>query len=239
MGKVKVFWMKRNVEESREKILEAERTRDASLAELRSADRDARSKRTAEAAIMKTFKVLAKEADQLVKWPGANVESVPIANRCLNPLKVMLRLDGFAKELNANQDFLNTTSGAIYLPTGKLIPHHPGNMLSRETNTEYVGPDYPSPLIDDFMLQIQTPDIIEILQMTLGYGITGHSREKQFIICYGPSNSGKTKLLPLVKANSTVLLHNGPRLRDWSWCKIRRRRYTTSLEARGCAHSWS
>lgn len=36
--------------------------------------------------------------------------------------------------------------------------------------------------------------------MTLGYGVTGHSKEKQFVICYGPSNSGKTKLFSLIKA---------------------------------------
>jgi P4 family phage/plasmid primase-like protien len=200
MGKVKAFWMKRSTDESRTKILEAERARDASLAELHIANRDVRSERTAEVTIMRTFRASEKDADQLAKWPGPDVESVPIATRCLTPLKSILKLDGFAKELNANRDFLNTTSCAIHLPTTKLIPHHPSNMLSRETDSEYVGPDYPSPLIDAFMLQIQTPDIIKVLQMTLGYGITGHSREKHFVICYGPSNSGKTKLLSLIKA---------------------------------------
>jgi P4 family phage/plasmid primase-like protien len=170
------------------------------LADLHETKTNARSKKTAEIAIMRIFRASEKDADKLAKWPGPDVESMPIATRCLTPLKAMLRLDGFAKELNANRDYSNTSSDAIHLPTGKLIPHHPSNMLSRETDTEYVGPNYPSPLIDDFMLQIQTLDITEVLQMTLGYGITGHSREKLFVICCGPSNSGKTKLLALVKA---------------------------------------
>ncbi|GAQ92639.1 hypothetical protein KFL_010800030 [Klebsormidium nitens] len=200
MGKVKAFWVKRIAGEGREKVLEAERARDASLAKLHDAKQDARSRRSAETAIQRAFKALERDADHLAKWLGPDVESLPIATRCLTPLQSMLKLDGFAKKLNASRDHLNTTSGAIHLPTGKLTPHHPSNMLSRETDTEYVGPDYPSPLINEFMLQIQTPKIIKVLQMTLGYGITGHSREKQFIIWHGPSNSAKTKLLDLVRA---------------------------------------
>ncbi|GAQ93678.1 hypothetical protein KFL_018060010, partial [Klebsormidium nitens] len=87
-----------------------------------------------------------------------------------------------------------------HLVTGKLIPHHPSNMLSKETSTEYEGPDYPSPLIDKFMLEVQTKEIVRVLQMTLGYGITGHSREKQFVIMQGASNSGKSKLVAMLSA---------------------------------------
>jgi hypothetical protein len=71
-------------------------------------------------------------------------------------------------------------------------------MLSKETATEYEGPDYPSPLIDKFMLEVQTKEIVPVLQMTLGYGITGHSKEKQFLIMYGPSNSANTRLIAIV-----------------------------------------
>lgn len=133
------------------------------------------------------------------KWQGPDVESVPITGRCLVPLKKLLKVEKFAKELDIARDYLNTASGAIHLPTGDLIPHHPSNMLSKEYPTKYEGHAYPSPLVDDFMQQIQPPEMIPGLQMTLGYGITGHSREKQFCIWYGPSTSGKTALANAVK----------------------------------------
>jgi phage/plasmid-associated DNA primase len=160
--------------------------------------KDVRKKKSNERAILKAFQQSKQGAEKLTKWQGPDVESVPIAIRCIVPLRRLLRVNNFAKELNAAHDFLNTTSGAVYLPTGQLIPHHPSNMLSKESSTDYEGPTYPSPLIDEFMLQVQTAEIIPILQMTLGYGITGHSKEKQFIIMYGPSNSSKTMLVAML-----------------------------------------
>jgi putative DNA primase/helicase len=153
----------------------------------------------AERAIMANFKMELKKTPAPM-WDGAEVESVLIAHRCLIPLKVNLRVQDFASLLNANCDYLNTTSGSIDLRTGELFAHHPSNMLSKEICTLYEGPNYPSPLIDQFMGQVQSEEIVPILQMTLGYhGITGHSKEKQFIVMHGPTNSGKTKVVTAVR----------------------------------------
>jgi phage/plasmid-associated DNA primase len=132
-------------------------------------------------------------------WRGAAVESVPIAQRCLILLKVNLRVRDFASSLNANRDYLNTTCGSIDPRTGELFARHPSNMLSKEIGTLYEGASYPSPLIDQFMAEVLSEDIVPVMQMTLGYGIIGHSKEKQFIDMHGPTNSAKTKLVTMVR----------------------------------------
>jgi putative DNA primase/helicase len=72
-------------------------------------------------------------------------------------------------------------------------------MLLKEICTLYEGASYPSPIIDQFMAEVLSEDIVPVMQMTLGYGITGHSKEKQFIVMHGPTNSAKTKLVTMVQ----------------------------------------
>jgi phage/plasmid-associated DNA primase len=107
----------------------------------------------AEKAIIADFIMEMKKIPEPV-WRGAEVESVPITHRCLIPLKVKLHVRDFASLLNANRDYLNTTCGSIDLRTGALFAHHPSNMLSKEICTLYEGPNYPSPLVDEFMGQV-------------------------------------------------------------------------------------
>ncbi|GAQ87752.1 hypothetical protein KFL_003750020 [Klebsormidium nitens] len=207
MGRVKSFWCDRLERDAAERVQPLTTRRDNAVNELQSrapqsADNNKKDVlkaiEKAEKAIMADFKT---ELDKIPKpvWHGAEVESVPIAHRCLIPLKVNLRVRDFASSLNANRDYLNTTCGAIDLRTGELVAHHPSNMLLKEIGTLYEGASYPSPLIDQFMAEVLSEDIVPVMQMTLGYGITGHSKEKQFIVMHGPTNSAKTKLVTMVR----------------------------------------
>jgi P4 family phage/plasmid primase-like protien len=207
MGRVKSFWCDRLERAFDKKFEQLSTRRDIALNELQSRASQSADKtkkdilkgiEKAEKAIIANFKMELKKTPAPV-WHGAEVESVPIAQRCLIPLKVNLRVRDFASSVNANRDYLNTTSGSIDLRTGELVAHHPSNMLTKEIGTLYEGPNYPSPLVDQFMGQVQSKDIVRVLQMTLGYGITGHSKEKQFIVMHGPTNCGKTKVVTMVR----------------------------------------
>ncbi|GAQ89787.1 hypothetical protein KFL_005620070 [Klebsormidium nitens] len=207
MGRIKTYWCDLLDRAFDEKSKQLTTCRDNALDELQSRASPSADKinkdilksiKKAEKAIIADFIMEMKKIPEPV-WHGAAVESVPIAHRCLIPLKVNLHVRDFASLLNANRDYLNTTCGSIDLRTGELFAHHPSNMLSKEIGTLYEGPNYPSPLIDEFMGQVQSEAIVPVLQMTLGYGITGHSKEKQFVVMHGPTNSGKTKVVTMIR----------------------------------------
>jgi P4 family phage/plasmid primase-like protien len=207
MGRVRYFWCNRLERDAAERVQPLTTCRDNALNELQSrapqsADKSEKDVlkaiEKAEKAIMADFNMVMKKIPKPM-WRGAEVESVPIAHRCLIPLKVNLRVRDFASLLNANRNYLNTTCGAIDLRTGELLAHHPSNMLSKEIGTLYEGPRYPSPLIDQFMAEVQSEDIVPVMQMTLGYGITKHSKEKQFVVMHGPTNNAKIKLVTMVR----------------------------------------
>jgi P4 family phage/plasmid primase-like protien len=210
MGRIKTYWCDLLNRAFDEKSKELTTQRDNALNELQSRASPSTDKTNkdilksiekAEKAIIAGFIMEMKKIPEPV-WHGAAVESVPIAHRCLTPLKVNLHVRDFASLLNANRDYLNTTCGSIDLRTGELFAHHPSNMLSKEICTLYEGPNYPSPLIDQFMAEVLSEDIVPVMQMTLGYGITGHSKEKQFIVMHGPTNSAKTKLVTMVREST-------------------------------------
>ncbi|GAQ93657.1 hypothetical protein KFL_017680010, partial [Klebsormidium nitens] len=207
MGRIKTYWCDLLDRAFDEKSKQLTTCRDNALDELQSraspsadeTNKDIlKSIEKAEKAIIADFIMEMKKIPEPV-WRGVGVESVPIAHRCLIPLKVNLHVRDFASSLNANRDYLNTTSGSIDLRTGELYAHHPSNMLSMEICTLYEGASYPSPLIDQFMAEVLSEDIVPVMQMTLGYGITGHSKEKQFSVMHGPTNSAKTKLVTMVR----------------------------------------
>jgi hypothetical protein len=128
MGRVKSFWCNRLECAVAEKVRPLTTRRDNALNELQSQASESADKsekgvlkgiQKAEKAIMADFDMEMKKIPKPV-WRGAAVESVPIAQRCLIPLKVNLRVRDFASSLNANRDYLNTTSGSIDLRTGEL-----------------------------------------------------------------------------------------------------------------------
>jgi hypothetical protein len=136
MGRAKSFWCDRLERAVAKKVQPLTTRRDNALNELQSRASPSADKREkdvlkaiekAEKAIMAYFNMEMKKIPEPV-WHGAAVESVPIAQRCLIPLKVNLRVREFASSLNANRDYLNTRCGSIDLRTGELYAHHPSNM---------------------------------------------------------------------------------------------------------------
>lgn len=93
-------------------------------------------------------------------------------------------------------DLLNCANGVLHLPTGKLTPHDPSQRFTYCLPVEY-DPDAKSPLWDNFLSHslarggVVDPTYLEYLQMSVGYSLTGHTREEVLFYLEGPTRSGK------------------------------------------------
>jgi len=123
------------------------------------------------------------------------------------------------ERFDADPFLLNTPSGIVDLRTGALIPHAPAHYLTKLTNAPY-DPDADAPtwaqFLDDVFLN--DPELIDYMQVALGYSITGDTREQKLFICYGRGANGKSTLFETVQAvlgdyadsiPTRLLLHDG------------------------------
>jgi putative DNA primase/helicase len=123
------------------------------------------------------------------------------------------------ERFDADPFLLNTPSGIVDLRTGALIPHAPEHYLTKLTNAPY-DPDADAPtwaqFLDDVFLN--DPELIDYMQVALGYSITGDTREQKLFICHGRGANGKSTLFETVQAvlgdyadsiPTRLLLHEG------------------------------
>jgi len=123
------------------------------------------------------------------------------------------------ERFDADPFLLNTPSGIVDLRTGALIPHAPEHYLTKLTNAPY-DPDADAPtwaqFLDDVFLN--DPELIDYMQVALGYSITGDTREQKLFICHGRGANGKSTLFETVQAvlgdyadsiPTRLLLHDG------------------------------
>jgi phage/plasmid primase-like uncharacterized protein len=90
---------------------------------------------------------------------------------------------------------LNTPDGTVDLRTGRMRPHRREDHLTKVTA---ISPaDIGCPLFMEFMKKITNSDaeLIAFLQRSLGYAMTGITREHALFFWYGRGGNGKSVLL--------------------------------------------
>lgn len=93
---------------------------------------------------------------------------------------------------------LNCINGTVDLRSGELINHDPGHHLTTLINVEYY-PDAPADEWNDFLGSMELPDdVIDFLQLALGYSITGDTSEEVLFYIAGPPRSGKGTIFETV-----------------------------------------
>jgi len=95
-------------------------------------------------------------------------------------------------EFDNDPNVLNCANGVIDLRTGQLVAHGPSNRFTYCVPTPYL-PDAQSDLWHKFLVESvgSYSEIAEWLQMSVGYSITGLTREEILYYIEGPTRSGK------------------------------------------------
>ncbi len=117
---------------------------------------------------------------------------------------------------------LNCPNGMVDLRTGALLPHDPKWMSHIQVTTDFL-PDVPTPVYDRWIREALRQDghtdaeldaLVQDLEEAVSVMLNPSIRDKKVLFLYGPSRSGKSTLLRLLKAiagalnTSAVTLHD-------------------------------
>lgn len=110
-------------------------------------------------------------------------------NGCVSRLATLVevKIDVF----DSDPDLLNCLNGVVNLRAGRLVPH------TRDQRFTYCLPVAYAPAdISEWLVYLHGvvgggQEVIDYLQMALGYSLTGHTREEILFYLYGPTRSGK------------------------------------------------
>jgi putative DNA primase/helicase len=134
-------------------------------------------------------RVAAARADreQLVKvtrGTAHNVRSAKYLFRSLVPAKVA--------DFDNSPDLLNCQNGVLNLRTGQLMAHSSSWLFTYCLPVEY-DPDADFTKWQTLLLDWVggDPQLVDFLQMAIGYTLTGHTSEECLFYLYGPTRSGK------------------------------------------------
>jgi putative DNA primase/helicase len=114
-------------------------------------------------------------------------------------------------ELDRGAHLLNFTNGTVDLKTGKLLPHRRSHWLTRMVHHPYraaaVCPGWLA-FLDQIMGggpdagegdQERARELVDYMQLALGYSITADVSEKAVFFAYGSGDNGKTTMLAIVR----------------------------------------
>lgn len=88
---------------------------------------------------------------------------------------------------------LGVQNGVVDLKTGDLRPGNPTDWIRIVAPTEWQGIDAPAPLWEKTLLEIHggNTELVAFEQRLYGYGITGTSQERKFVLECGEGDNGK------------------------------------------------
>lgn len=103
------------------------------------------------------------------------------------------------EELDGDRNLLNTPAGPYDLRTGKRVSPHPGRLLVRRTT---VAPDFEAqcPIWERFISEsmLGDEDMVDYLQISFGYFLTGRTESQIFPFYRGGGSNGKTKCIEVL-----------------------------------------
>lgn len=134
--------------------------------------------------------------DKLIKFCIPNRSRVQGAMYLLQSL-VHTDIDEFDRE----PDLLNCHNGVIDLRTGEITPHHTSQRFTHCTLIDYIPTSNCKPVTDWLAETVGGgAEMVNWLQMAIGYSLTGHTREEVLFYLYGPPRSGKGTITEMLLA---------------------------------------
>ena len=141
------------------------------------------------------------KARQVVAWTHDDDDRAKQVNRAAIPssrnienahriLKDMLAVAG--SEFDTSPDELNVKNGVINLRTGKLHPHRHTQRFTYCLPAAY-NPRADQSAWTSWLLQAvgDSQEVVDYLQVAVGYSLTGHTREETLFYLWGPTRAGK------------------------------------------------
>lgn len=100
---------------------------------------------------------------------------------------------------DSNPMLLGVANGILDLHTGNLSDATPGDRITKFSRVKF-NPEARCPRFEQFMLEIFNGDaeMVNFIQRSLGYSITGDVREHVVFILYGRGRNGKSTLLETI-----------------------------------------
>ena len=102
-------------------------------------------------------------------------------------------------DYNTDNYLINCFNGIVDLKTGTLIPHDKKYMISKNTHMECDLVNEPKRW-KQFLLEIfnGSQEMVDFIQVALGYTLTGDTKEQCFFQCYGEGANGKSVFFDIV-----------------------------------------
>lgn len=143
-------------------------------------------------------------------------------NQTVDVLRGLLAAEGKKLPEKMDQPLLNCVNGMVDLRNGALLPHDPAYMSYVQVTTPY-EPDAATPVYDAWIRQALRQEgaddtdveaLVEDIEETAGTMLDPSRTPSKALFLFGPSRSGKSTYLRLLKAvagsknTSAVTLHN-------------------------------
>jgi putative DNA primase/helicase len=144
---------------------------------------------------------------QAVSAPAAEKAIVQFATRSLDERNIAHLLKMAESEiyvdvqrLDTHPMLLNARNGTIDLATGTLRPHCADDYITKLVDLDY-DPVAECPCWLRFLSEIMdgSEELVDYLQIALGYSITGDVSEKTVFVAHGSGDNGKTTMLSVVR----------------------------------------
>lgn len=118
-------------------------------------------------------------------------------------IKECQHLDGIPAspdDFDSYIDYLNTQNGIVNLHNGELLPHDNNFMMSKITICEYDTSGKPPKLWLKFLDDVTNgdKDLQEYIQKSVGYSLSGSTKEQCAYFLYGMGNNGKSTFLDTI-----------------------------------------
>jgi len=128
------------------------------------------------------------------RYAAAHVRQTALLNIAKTQLAVV------PEDLDANPVLLNTPAGTIDLSTAELLPHKRQDLITKMTTASLDNLAAEPARWNSFLAEIfqDNTELIEFIQRSVGYAMTGEIRENVLFILHGDGANGKTTLIETI-----------------------------------------
>lgn len=140
-----------------------------------------------------------KKADRHWDW-GWRSESSARLQSCIKEASVEPPVSDPGAAWDTNPFLIGAENGVCDLGRGEMRPGAPGDRVTRTTGIVY-DPEARCERWLQFLDEVSDgrADWVEFVRLSIGYSLTGSTREQVWFLCYGGGNNGKSVFLNIIR----------------------------------------